>query len=348
MKVYVADFNNVLVDLKARVDLVRNPRLADIFIIYNDVRGAMVELTHLAHRLDKPVLVVQHGRGACRDYLSPNNFPLIADKICVWGKTEFERMAEAGYADKTVVTGSPLINRLKELSRIPQPENFICFTPIITTHEEPDNLEVFWELKKIEYARAQKKLEIHRNKLKEGWDSWVLDPNCATEKQIKHELFIKDFYVVSKITDIHDQKLYHGQVIKTFPCNIMHLTNTFKMIPYINCSVALEEGTFQLMCAYLGIPNVVVEGFRYGTFGGVKNYKTEEIHTDSTAFCKLKDLEKTIDYETKNKHRRDKARRQVIMDELGDPDSDPIGNILNVASELCGSPVQKEELTHAC
>ena len=37
-----------------------------------------------AKRNNRPVIVIQHGRGAIRDYCPPMNFKFVADKLCVW------------------------------------------------------------------------------------------------------------------------------------------------------------------------------------------------------------------------------------------------------------------------
>ena len=79
MKAFVQDFNNVLSDVKSRVNLVRDPREADVLILWQDVRGSMRTLCDINQEyMKKPVVVVQHGRGATRDYLEPNNFKLLS------------------------------------------------------------------------------------------------------------------------------------------------------------------------------------------------------------------------------------------------------------------------------
>ena len=94
MNAYISDFNNIFIDLKKRVNCVNDPREADVLILWQDVRGSMKTLCDINRDyLGKPVVIVQHGRGATRDYLEPNNFKLTADRICVWGQKEADRMA---------------------------------------------------------------------------------------------------------------------------------------------------------------------------------------------------------------------------------------------------------------
>src|SRR3990167_4322847 len=114
MKVFSSDYNNILTkvneELEKRGWRVENPRDADIFLLWQDVRGEMKRLAEIAvNYLRKPVLVVQHGRGATRDYEAPNKFPFIGTKFLAWGPTEKERMKKAGYGDRTTVVGCPLL-----------------------------------------------------------------------------------------------------------------------------------------------------------------------------------------------------------------------------------------------
>lgn len=350
MKVCVYDFNNVLLDVKNRVNYVTDPREADILILWQDVRGAMRTLCEINEAyMNKPVVVVQHGRGATRDYLPPNKFPLKASKICVWGPAEANRLYQAGYDEKrVVVTGSPLVkwtrNR-KERQPMAVGRKLITFTPVITSHEEPENIITALELRKIEYTIAQEVLEAHRDTLKEMWHSWVIDPEVATENSIPYELLHKTWHPIYKLTDIHDSKLYHGEHIKTTVTHSAHLETSSLILNNTDCAVGLEEGTFQLMATAMGIPTVIVDGFEYGSYGGVKNYTTEKIRTDATAFCSLKDLRQTIENEMNNPEQRKDARERVTQDEFDPyPDKDPIELILDTASELVGADVRKTDL----
>lgn len=343
MKAYVADFNNILLELSKRVDLVSDARDADVIITWQDVRGAQLELAKMNQDyLQKPLVVVQHGRGATRDYNAPNNFKLLADKICVWGQTEADRMTHSGYGDKTVITGSPLTFYTRNKpSKLDEKGTFILYMPIITSKEEPDNLINFYHLKQIEYKYAMKRVEEFKTPLKAAWKSWQIDANCATESNIPYDLFRQDFHLITKLTDIHDYRLYHGAQVRSSVCHSSHLENMMKLLVNTSCVISMEESTTQLMCAAMGIPCVNIEGFEYGDFGGVKDYKTELIHTDATAFCKLEDIEETIFNEIKNKDKRQKAREEVVKKEFDPyPDKDPIELIIDVASDLCQGDIR--------
>ena len=347
MKVYVADFNNVLLGLRDKVDTTINPHEADCFIVWQDVRGYMKELAEMNRDyFHKPFIVVQHGRGATRDYLEPNNFKLIADRICVWGQKEYDRMEKAGYGKQCVVTGSPLIHYLQGKTHETYKEKFVIFNPVITTHEEVENLEVWYELKKIELTYMQETLRKYRIPLKRAWHSWLVDETCATDNKIPQALLKRDFQPVAKITDIHDQNLYVGTNVLTYPCNVQHLPTCVKVLQNADCLVGMEEGTLQLMASYLDVPTVIVNGFKYECYGGVENYdRMETIQTPATAFTDLSTLRETIEYEMTNKHLRQDARRRVVQEEfLPESDMNPIERILDTASELCGQNVRKQEV----
>lgn len=346
MKAYVSDFNNVLLELKNRVNFTSDPREADVFIIWQDVRGAMKTLVEMnADFMNKPVVVVQHGRGATRDYLAPNSFPLLADKICVWGEAEAERLKQAGYADKTVITGSPLTFYTRNAKLGPHKEKIVVYVPVITSHEEADNLEVFYELKKMEFDEAQALLREHKTALKKAWGAWVIDPLIATERTIPYDVLRKNFFLVSKLTDVHDHNLYTGVYIKTSPINIIHLENSIKVLQEADCVVGLEEGTFQLMATAMGIPTVIVDGFKYGDYGGVANYETEVIRSNATKFCALPELKQVIKEALNNKEAGQDARQEVVRREFDPfPDKDPIELIIDVASELAGGNIRKQKV----
>ena len=353
MKAFVSNFNGVLTDVADRVNTVRDPRDADVIILWQDVRGYCKTLCDInKDYMGKPVVVVQHGRGATRDYLPPNSFPLVADRLCVWGQTEADRMKKAGYgSDRVKITGSPLVKWTR--TKLPRQERakdkrVIIFTPVITAHEEVENIEVALELRKIQYSIVQETLRKHKSELRNIWHSWIVDENCATEHQIPMELLHKDFYPIYKLTDIHDTALYHGEHVKTTVTHSKHLETSHIVLSNADCVVGLEEGTFQLMATAMGIPTVIVDGFEYGDYGGIKDYKVEKVRTKATAFCKLKDLRQTIEQEIKYPEKRKDAREAVKHDEFDPyPDKDPIELIIDVASELIGSDIRKQQLVEA-
>ena len=337
MKLYISDFNGVLTDIRQHYEeldqVIYDPREADIWVLWQDVRREMAELCQInAEYMRKPVVVIQHGRGATRDYLPPNNFKMYATKFCCWGEKERERLIKAGYGDRAVITGSPLIKKIKP--RQEHEGKNIVFCPVITQHEEPENIITYWELKKIEYSRAQELLRSNLDKLKSGWDAWNVNPNAVTDGSIPYYNINRNWRVIAKITGIHDKALYHGDVLDTLQNNKEHIRDSIKLLQHTDCVVGMEEGTFQLLAMAMGIPVVMVEGFKYTNYGGIDYSQIEMIHTDAVRWTDLSNLEKVIDEELKSPDVLKVQREKVLKEEFGDLNSDPIQNIINVIEEI--------------
>jgi hypothetical protein len=328
-KIYIRDFNGVLAPVKEKFDLTEEPREADAFVLWQDIRGDMLELCKINQEyMKKPVVVVQHGRGATNDYLPPNKFPMLADKYCCWGTKEKERLDRAGYGDRAVITGSPLVSYLKP--KEPHDGKNIVFVPVITSHEEPDNVITYWELKKIELSKASGVLKKNYDNLRQDWHSWLVESTSGTENSIPYHVLNKDWRLIAKITSVHDKKLYLGDVVPTVQINKTHITDCIHLISLVDCVVGLEEGTFQLLAMAMGVPCVMVDGFKYREYGGVDYSSVEMIKTDGARRVELAKLEETIDEQLANPDSLKSQREQIVKDEFWDGVSDPIENIVNV------------------
>lgn len=333
MKVYIRDFNNVLAPLKERFEQVEDPRDADVFVLWQDVRGDMSELCRInSEYLHKPVVVVQHGRGATNDYLPPNKFPMLCDKFCCWGIKEYERLERAGYADKAVITGSPLVHYITKKEE--HNGNNIVFCPIVTNHEEPDNINIYWELKRLEIKKAQEKLMRNYDKLRDNWNAWEVEENSATEGSIPYYNFNKEFRIVAKLTGAHDKRLYMGDVIQTQQINKNHIQDCVRVLAMTDLVVGIEEGTFQLLAMAMGIPCISVNGFKYRWYGGIDYSSVEMIKTKSTRQVELSNIEQAIEEELKNPNALKEEREKVLKEEFWDGDCDPIANIEKVVKEV--------------
>ncbi len=332
MKVYCKDFNNVLLKIKNQFDLVQDPRDADCLVLWQDVRGDMLELCRInAEYMKKPVVVVQHGRAATNDYLPPNKFPMQADKFCCWGIKDYERLQRAGYADRAVITGSPLIDFLQPA--IKHNGKNIVFCPVITEHEDPDNILAYWELKRIELKKASEKIVKFKDKLKDEWHAWIVEPTSATEGTIPYYNFNKEWRLIAKITDGHDKKLYFGDVVNTMPNNKTHLMDTIQLLSMSDCVVGIEEGTFQLLAMAMNIPIVMVDGFKYKNYGGVDYSTVEMVKTPAVKRVNLPDLEQAIDEELNNPENLAKERLKIVREELWNEETEPIEIIVQVIKE---------------
>lgn len=336
MKVYLRDFNNVLQSVKRKGDfeIVEDAREADVFVLWQDVRGDMAELCKINEKyLHKPVVVVQHGRAATNDYLAPNKFPMHATKFCCWGTKDYERLERAGYADRAVITGSPLVDFLG--LDIQHEGKNVIFCPIITSHEEPDNILTYWELKKIEIKKSQEVLRKHYDDLRKEWNAWVVNPSSATESSIPYHNINRDWRLIAKLTDAHDTRLYMGDVVKTSPINKMHIQDGIKLLQVTDCLVGIEEGTYQLLAMALDVPIVMVDGFKYRDYGGIDYSTVEMVKTPAVRRVPIDELEKTIDEELANPATLSKERAKVVEEELWDKKTDPTENIIKVIREVC-------------
>ena len=332
-RIYFKDWNNIFINIKNKFDLVKDPRDADVLLLWQDVRGDMAELCRInSEYMHKPVVVVQHGRGATNDYLPPNEFPMQATKFCCWGIDDYKRLERAGYAHRAVITGSPLVDFIQP--RIKHEGYNIIFSPVITNHEEPDNIIAYWTLKQIEYKKSIQALMKHRDALKREWNAWIVEPSFATEGTIPYYNINKEWRLIAKITDVHDKHLYFGDVVQTSPVNKSHLSDTMKLLSAVDCVVGIEEGTLQLLAMAMGIPCVMVDGFKYTEYGGIDYSSVEMIKTKGVRRVNLPELEKTIDEELVNPNALQQERSQIVKDELWDGQTNPVDNIVNVIKEV--------------
>jgi hypothetical protein len=333
-KVYVKDFNNILIPVidklkEKNFELVEDPRDSDVLVTWQDVRGDMYELAHInSEYMHKPLVVVQHGRAATNDYLPPNAFKMNATKFCCWGEKDYERLDRAGLKDRAVVTGSSLVGYIKP--KEPHDGKNIVYVPVVTSHEEPENIEAYWHLKSIELKRSIAKLNKCKESLKNEWNAWVVESTSATEGTIPYYNFNKDWRLIAKLTDIHDKKLYFGDIVQTSQGNTQHLVFAIRLLQMSDCVVGIEEGTFQLLAMAMDIPVVMVDGFKYKEYGGIDYSSVEMVKTTGVRRVDLSDVEKTIDEELANPEHLNKERERVVREELYDGSLDPIDNIVNV------------------
>ena len=150
MKVYIADFNGVLTELKDNVNLVTNWRDADTLVIWQDVVGDGPTIAQEAHSLGKRVLVAEHGLLSINDYIPPLSKPLIGDKYLTWGQRTKDWLIEKAHIhpDRIFVTGTLLQNNIIPLK--PHKTKRILFAPRHWGKEIPENIQVANELKKLD------------------------------------------------------------------------------------------------------------------------------------------------------------------------------------------------------
>lgn len=339
MKIYCVNYNNVLDGiipiLKEKGQWTDNYHLADVFLIWQDVRGECKELADVVqNHLGKPVIVMQHGRGAVRDYGPPNKFPLTADKILVWGPAEKRRLLSYGIAENRIeVVGCPLIPLLKPPNNERKGKN-VVFCPVITQKEEPENILVYATLKKWESEKLIENIYELFPKMKKAWAveenqfRTVKLPDGTTEnrlwgKQINPTLpryvtYAKGLLNI-KLTGIHDFYQYHAPIVHTEQGSEDHMQATIDLLRNTDVLVCLEEGTMQGLACALDIPVILVDIFTYGTYGGTQDYdRVEKINTPAVYRTnKIEKIGALIDNALEHKEELRKQRIKVCEDEFG-------------------------------
>jgi len=335
-KVYIRDFNGVLSGISKRTDefeFVNDPRSSDVIVLWQDVRGELAELCRINKEyIHKPVVVVQHGVGATRDYQEPEKFSFMADKFCCWGTYDVDRLTKLGYGDKAVLTGSPLINKITPYEK--HGDKNIIYCPVVAMHEEPANIITYYELKKIEIEKSQKVLIEHKEKLRDEWNAWVVNPENPTDGSIPYYAINKNWRLITKLTTIHDRGLYTGAVTISSQNSLTHIEDCVKLLSQTDVVVGMVEGTFQLLAMAMNIPVVICKGWEFKSYGGKDYSKSEMIVTDGVTYCDLGDLQQVIDKELVNPERLTENRKKVLLAEFGDITSDPESNIVKVIKEL--------------
>jgi len=335
IKVYLVDYNGILAGLKKREEFeyVRDPRDADVLLLWQDIRGEMLELCRINREyMHKPLVVVQHGVGASRDYQPPESFELMADKFCCWGDHDWERLVKGGMSGKCVITSSPLLKRLKP--KEPHTDRNIVFAPIIAMHEEPANLMTFYELKKIELDFSQQMIRKYKEQLRDCWDARIINPECKEEGTIPYFEINKTWRLISKLTNIHDRNLYLGAVTETTQMGTTHIEDCVRLLSQTDILVGMVEGTIQLLAMAMDIPVVICNEWDFKTYGGLDYSKSELIVTGASAYTDIKGLRETIERELANPGRLSKEREKVVKRELGDVTQDADDNIVKVVKEL--------------
>ena len=351
MRVFLENYNGVLDALEDHFDdrgeLTDNPHEADVFVLWQDVRGVCKDLAQIAKRRSKPVAVMQHGRGATRDYCKPNNFISLADKIMVWGQSEKDRLLSAGISeDRIAVVGCPLFPYLKPKDKDRQGKN-ILFVPVIAQKEEPENILVYGALRKWEAEKLIENVYENFQQMKRAW-AWennevknVALPDGSIEQrvwktEVKHNLprwltYGKGLVNV-KLSSVHDMYQYQSPVIQSAQNDPNLIPGLAQVLSNTDVMVCLEEGTMQLLAHALDIPVVVVDIFKYGTYGGCKNY--DEVEKIKTPACywtnKLEKVGDMVTHALNNPLELRKQRAIVCQQDGGSHLGDPLANAISV------------------
>jgi len=165
MKILLSHWNNVLVDiekgLKKRGHTILNRidklKEIDVLVLWQESSPEARELVKKAHRLGKPVVLVQHGRRGTSRIFPPFNEKVISDKVCVWGEGDKKRHLEAGTpAEKIEITGTTIFQHLKPRKK--HSGINIVFSPEHWDREVDENIIVAGQLRELEGVKIITKL----------------------------------------------------------------------------------------------------------------------------------------------------------------------------------------------
>jgi len=322
MKFYFSEWNNLFTHVREAVlaegHEITTPQDADVLVMYADTRGPLKNLAVRAKSVGKKVYVVQHGRGAVRDYQKPLGAELVADKFLCWGQADYDRMVKLGYGDKTVIVGCPLLKFQRPV--VERSEKNVVFIPVNADHEQPENLIVYYELLKMTLKNSQEFLNKNRDDLHVKWDY----------KQKGGVSFhdISGFTLIAKTVGTHVSKLYHGNVIQSYQGGPDHMKQLFELFSNVDCIVSLDESTTEILAMACDISVVVCDEFKWTLLGGSDYKDIEVINTNAANHCPLSALEACVNFALEHPEDRRAERAQVVQHELGVLLGDPVENIL--------------------
>lgn len=326
MKYYVDDWNGVLTDFKEKVkNHLATPRDADVWVMWQDLNvtgfGRLIETAK--KYLPKPTYCVQHGRGATRDYGrteagNPDAYKLNADRFLCWGKTDYDRMCSFGYKERTTIVGCPLNPKIQP--RIPGPDKKVLFVPVNANGKEhPENLNVYYELIKMKYSKAQEVLMQNKEALHEQW-------GFNGKEKVSFSELNQNMEVITKLLHWHDKPLYHGAVVTGFQDTAKNNETIFKLLRNVDVVVGLDQCTTETFALAHDVPVIIVKGF---------NFKSGLPVTASKAvtyvdFC---DLEEAVNYALAHPEHLRQERAEEAELELGLSYGNPTNNIFKIIKE---------------
>jgi len=113
-RIFSTEHNGVIEDINPHFIVVPTIEEAEVIVLWQDVVGFCKSFARLAKSMKKKIVVIQHGVGAVDDYGPPNNYDLIADKICVWSQNDVDMLKRFGISPKRYeMTGTTIWSHLK-------------------------------------------------------------------------------------------------------------------------------------------------------------------------------------------------------------------------------------------
>ncbi|MFA7301099.1 MAG: hypothetical protein WC069_02230 [Candidatus Shapirobacteria bacterium] len=156
-KIYLSDHNQVLADIEDSFEIVDDWMDADAVVVWQDVRGELVNIVAQSNLMGIPTFVMQHGLRASREYLPEYGKELLSQRIMVWGPQDKVRMIKSGVEpERIVVTGTTILDHLKPKQK--HAGINVLFVPLHWDKEIEENYEVANILNQIKDIRVLTKL----------------------------------------------------------------------------------------------------------------------------------------------------------------------------------------------
>lgn len=240
MKVFLANFNGVMDEVQKHVNLVPIDD-ADVILTWQDVEESFIHLALAAKYLGKKIILLSHCFGSTNDYLPPHSHASYADKILVWGQADYALALQAGLAHKTVITGTPIFNRVKPKQK--HDGINIVFCPTHSIHHEQQN-----------YAIAEKLRAYNATiytKILEGMESEKYDNQVLSKRMNNTEHIDVVFDILSKadVVVVNDPTCSFALFAFTAGVPVIYVKNVDKH--YYHIDMYLRSGEYETALADL-------------------------------------------------------------------------------------------------
>jgi hypothetical protein len=221
-KVFLRNHNSILDKVIPYFRLVDRMGKAKAVVLWGDTRGRLKELALQSRKLKKPLIIVQHGRGAVGEYLPPINCEFLADKMCVWGTKDREKLIDHGIpASRIVLTGAPIFDG-RSNKKVPHDGINVVFAPLHWDKEFEGNHDIYDALVKIPSINLTTKL----------------------------------------LANAHDITRYGRNIVVTDQWKDNQLDITFELMGKTDILVSNEVGTLELIAMYFDIPVILIDNFK--------------------------------------------------------------------------------------
>lgn len=297
-KCIIRNHNGVLDGLEEHVEVVTSVADADVVVLWQDIIAMDLSISNLAHKLGKPVLVIQHGRRAVEDYLPPFNHEFKADKMCVWGSLDKEDLMSIGVPESKIdITGTSVFKRLK--GREPHEGVNVLYSPEHWDIDIPENLVVM-----------EKLIEICD---KNGWN------------------------LKAKVMERHNPANYGNYAWYSNREAQGHLDTCAEAIGWADVLVSLSEMTFEMLAEASDVPVICYTNIEPRTMNGDEKYLTIEREYSNAVKTTgdVNKLEELIKTQLANPNELQNERKDIVMLHGGIHIEDPVQEMVKSIKSLC-------------